>query len=109
MQCARNCGRKGTKKHSGMCKVCDREVYARAVRFIAKQECPYCEAPLARDFSLEGWWQCVASKDEHKRSMEHQHLPQCSFQVWISESTIASMGTLSQAEMEAEISTFFLF
>lgn len=33
-------------------------IYAEAKRIVATGICPHCAAPLRRNLSMTGWWQC---------------------------------------------------
>jgi hypothetical protein len=55
--CGRTMNRYATK-----CKLCSeaqrKESIAKAKAIVARGVCPICNAPLRRNNSLAGWWQC---------------------------------------------------
>ena len=53
---------------------------AEAVRVVAGGVCPQCGAPLRRNLSLTGWWQCGAFGEVQFRSPGCEERPKCSFQ-----------------------------
>lgn len=65
---------------------------AERAAIVASGTCPQCGAPLVRNITLSGWWQCAAygtpgfrgSFDgTSKAHPEYDALPSCSFQSFV--------------------------
>jgi hypothetical protein len=49
---------------------------------VATGTCPDCGAPLIRNNSLAGWWQCAAYATPAFRALKYRALPACHFQTF---------------------------
>ena len=77
------CG-KVKRKYSHRCDTCEKERnekrIAEAVKIVSTGICPQCGAPLKRNLSMTGWWQCEQyGADTHRADPSK---PSCSFQTF---------------------------
>ena len=49
---------------------------------VGKGECPQCHAPLIRNKSMTGWWQCACYPSPERREGKYQAWAPCSFQIF---------------------------
>jgi hypothetical protein len=58
------------------------ECHEEARRHVERGTCPLCSAPLVRNSSLAGWYQCAGYASQSFRKPEHRDLPSCSYQTF---------------------------
>lgn len=82
------CGKR-MSKYARQCAACHTarmtELAAQGRAVVATGKCPDCGSPLAQNFSMTGWYQCVAYPAPSHRKAEFLRLPKCNFQVTIPE------------------------